>query len=106
MDGSGDVEFAGRERFYRSVTNNSNHSKLTITDHPNLGTVATPYLAYGNDGLWLAIILTFNRTKFFEAFDNGKIDFEKIDQCLIQSMVGGCETRRGTDRIGQPVLSE
>jgi len=75
--------------FLRCVNNNLNHSQLTVLDYEKFGTVFTPFLMHRKDGLWFAVLPTFDRSAFFSAFDkkSKKVDFEKIDQFLIHSVV-------------------
>lgn len=69
VSGSGDITFPRRFQFFRCATNNTNHSKLSMMEDENLQVVIVSYLAHGKDGPRRLVILTHNRTQFFEAFD-------------------------------------
>lgn len=89
-EGSGDAAFVGPGRFFRSVTNNTNHSQLSILDDGGSRIVEALYLSYGKDGLWVVVKLTLNRAVFFSALDKRNervINFDKINLSLIQSGV-------------------
>lgn len=85
------VAYPTEDKFFRCVTNNRHHSFLYIVDHEDFGTVSAPYYGYRKDGLWVCGVGTFNRAGFFESFNkkSKKIDFEKMNQHLIHSIVAG-----------------
>lgn len=88
---SGAVLFTKPDSFFRYVSNDHNHTQLNLRVHEDMQRMEATFQVHNPDGLWQYCMLELGLPLFLSAFNRQTyhVNFDIINQALLQSLVGG-----------------